>query len=284
MNQSQHEYGGTVSVAGCDLSYRVEGAGMPLLVVGSSTFYPRTFSREVKESFTLVCADLPHFVRAFNGNPSFEFYCRCVDAIRSDIGFEQVVIIGHSHHGNVALEYAKRYPSRISAVVMIASPPADIASTVESAAQHWAQYASVARRAALERRRRALEARPSRQAAPDQEYVERYVADAPLYWYDMDYDATWLWAGMRFEMRAVTAFRDLFRDYRIAANIGEMNSPLLVVAGREDFAVPQSQWNHVEGIFPDITQHVLERCGHTPQLERAEAFDAILREWLERHI
>ena len=43
--------------------------------------------------------------------------------------------------------------------------------------------------------------------------------------------AACLWAGMRFEMQAVTAFRERFRDYRRVANIGAMNSPLLVFAG-----------------------------------------------------
>lgn len=50
-----------VSVSGADLAYTVEGAGMQLLTVGSSIYYPRTFSQDLRQSCLLVCADLPHF-------------------------------------------------------------------------------------------------------------------------------------------------------------------------------------------------------------------------------
>lgn len=52
---------GSVTVAGTTLEYTVEGAGIPLMVLGSSIYYPRTFSHNLRESCTLVCVDLPHF-------------------------------------------------------------------------------------------------------------------------------------------------------------------------------------------------------------------------------
>jgi hypothetical protein len=50
----------SVIVHNTTLAYAIEGEGMPMLVVGSSIFYPRTFSQNLRANFLLVCADLPH--------------------------------------------------------------------------------------------------------------------------------------------------------------------------------------------------------------------------------
>lgn len=111
-----------VETAGTKLGFTVEGTGAPLLVVGSSIYYPRTFSQRLKTFRTLICADLPHFVQpqpSFRPDSiSFELYAGCIESIRAATGFDQVAIVGHSHHGNVAVEYAKRYPQRVSKIVL----------------------------------------------------------------------------------------------------------------------------------------------------------------------
>lgn len=131
---------GSVEIAGATLKYAVEGNGIPLLVLGSSIYYPRTFSEQLRESCAIVCADLPHFVPLgpkFNlACIGFDFYCECIEAIRADARLGRVVVVGHSHHGNVALEYARRHPGNVSHVVLIGTPPVDIAKTIESAEQY----------------------------------------------------------------------------------------------------------------------------------------------------
>ena len=41
------------------------------------------------------------------------------DALRKRLGFERWAVLGHSFGGNVALEYALRYPSRVSNLVLL---------------------------------------------------------------------------------------------------------------------------------------------------------------------
>lgn len=100
---------------------------------------PRTFSKRLRETCLLLCADLPHFVPLRGefdpARISFDFYSECIDAIRTDAGFDRVVVVGHSHHGNLALEYARRKPDAASHLVLIGTPPVDVATTVQSADQ-----------------------------------------------------------------------------------------------------------------------------------------------------
>lgn len=277
----------SVSFDGFDLNYSTEGQGRAtLLVVGSSIYYPRTFSDQLKQAFRLVCTDLPHFVETKSGflpgSISFDLYANCIEAIRAATGIERMVIVGHSHHGNIALEYAKRFPQNVSHVVLIGTPPGNIAQTVEIAERYWQSQASASRKAALNERRSSIDEVCLEKLTPKDAYVAKYVADAPLYWHNPEYDAFWLWEGMRFGMDAVHAFRDLYQEYEMNWDPGLMKAPVLVVMGRDDFAVPHTTWQNILPNLRNVTFHVLDHSAHTPQLEQPEAFDKILVAWLNQ--
>jgi proline iminopeptidase len=50
--------------------------------------------------------------------------------------------------------------------------------------------------------------------------------------------------------------------------------------GVNDFAVPHTLWSRVLPHVDNIAFRLLERSGHTPQLERPEEFDDVLLDWL----
>lgn len=274
-----------VHIAGTTLGFTVEGSGTPLLVAGSSIYYPGTFSHRLKQSCKIVCADLPHFVRPGPDlkidSISFDLYAECVEDVRVAAGLGRVVIAGHSHHGNVALEYAKRYPGNVSHVVLIGTPPVDIARTIEGARRYWDTHASDERKRLLQDRRRALSEEYLRSLSSKDAFVARYVADAPLYWYDGSYDAAWLWRGMDFDVEVVGAFRDLYRDYELDWDPSVMEPPVLVVMGRYDYTVAHTLWEDKLPKLRNVTFEVLERSGHTPQLEEAGVFEGVLLGWLK---
>lgn len=277
----------SVRIDGTILNYSVEGGGRwPLLVVGSSIFYPRTFSDRLKQTCTLVCADLPHFVETETGfhlaSISFDLYAGCIESIRTATGFEKVIIVGHSHHGNVAVEYAKRYPQNVSHVVLIGSSPVNIDQTIQRAEQYWNSRASESRKALLKERRASIDEGYLTSLSPKEAYVTQYVADAPLYWHDPQYDASWLWEDMHFGMGAIHAFRNLYQEYEMSWTPGLFEAPVLVVMGRDDYAVPHTIWEGSLSKLQNVDVRVLDQCGHTPQLEQPDSFDNLLLGWLQQ--
>src|SRR5688572_26262855 len=109
---------GIVAVTGAALGYAVRGAGVPVLVVGSSLYYRRTFAtNRLTDSCELAFADLRHFAPCDPGHDNagltFDRYADDIDRVRSALGFPRCVVVGHSKHGNIALEYAKRYPGNV---------------------------------------------------------------------------------------------------------------------------------------------------------------------------
>jgi proline iminopeptidase len=50
---------------------------------------------------------------------NFESLTADADALRQALGFDKWAVLGHSFGGNVALEYALRYPQRLSHLLLV---------------------------------------------------------------------------------------------------------------------------------------------------------------------
>ena len=276
----------SVTVAGATLRYAIEGTGRPVLVIGSATYYQRTFSRPLREVCTLAFADLRHFVECDAAlsvdRLSFDTYADDIERIRVTLGFKPVVVVGHSHHGNLALEYAKRYPDSTSHVVLIGSPPCGVTRTVKASDDYWAAHASEHRKAALRHHWDALSSETLASLSPGDAFIAQYLADGPKYWYDPHYDASPLWQNMHVNMDLITSFRGLFAEYELSWDPTRLQAPVLIVMGRYDYVVPHVLWDEVLPGLQNVTYHVFERSGHTPQLEEPQLFDQIFLDWLRK--
>lgn len=279
---------GTVKVAGAQLNYIVEGKGRSIMVVGSSIYYPRTFSDHLKKQFQFIHLDLRHFARQ---EPDFDVttltldtYSDDIEKARQAIGLDKVIVMGHSIHGLIALEYARRYPQHCSHLVVIASPAVGIGEMAEVSQQYWETDASETRKAILaEKWDQAGGQESVAQLPPADAVVKTYVTNGPMYWYDAHYDASWLWEGVITDMNIYNQlFGPMFGEYDLAQGPQPVNVPTLVILGRYDYIVPYTLWDATEQAkIPDLTLEVFDHSGHTPQIEEPDAFDATLVQWID---
>lgn len=283
MNRVLNE-SGWVSVGGANLRYIVEGNGIPSLVIGSSVYYPRTFSQKLREAFRLAFIDVRHFAEVDAScslhNITLGTYLDDIEEARNKAGFERAVVIGHSHHGNLALEYAKRYPAKVSHVVLIGSPPCDVKKTIDVGKEYWDEHASDARKEALRENWTALKPDVLKGMSPKDAFIATYVADGPKCWYDSAYDASPLWQGMPINMDIIKVFRDFFADYELSWDPTQLTAPVLVVMGRYDYVVPHILWSEVLPKLRNVEFRLFERSGHSPQMEEPKLFDRVLLEWI----
>jgi proline iminopeptidase len=261
------------------LSARREGSGISLLVLGSSTYYPRCFSDRLKARFQFSYADLRHFAKGPEeraGNLGLATYVDDIDRLRNALGLGRVILLGHSHHGNVAVEYARANPAAVAGLVLIGTPPCNVDDTLREADRYWRQDAEPARKRCLESRWAKMEAAA---AGTHQTFVDRYVADAPRYWFDPGFDASGLWREVPINLPALQAFKQFFVDYEFRLH-GLESMPVLVVMGRHDYVVPHTLWTDSLRRQRNIGFHLLERSGHTPSLEQPDVFDPLLSDWV----
>src|SRR3954471_24710043 len=110
-----------------DVSLYVDGVGRgyPLLLMHggpSADLWTLQPFRRLAGSFTLVSYDHRCNGRS-EGAPissmTWENLTADADALRERLGFERWAVLGHSFGGQVALEYALRYPERVSHLVLL---------------------------------------------------------------------------------------------------------------------------------------------------------------------
>jgi proline iminopeptidase len=121
-----HSRGATVSFNHGPIYFEVEGDGPPTVLVGGGpgndhTHYHPWFSR-LASTHTVVYYDHPGTGRsrpvATQDAYSIGSYSDAIEALRKQLGFDAITIIGTSFGGLPAVDYALRFPDRISALVL----------------------------------------------------------------------------------------------------------------------------------------------------------------------
>lgn len=281
-SHDHHTTTGYIEVSGTRLNYIAEGKGRPCLVIGSSIYYPRTFSGYLRDSLRFYFTDMRWFAKDYSPVRPEDFTLDTIisdiEKIRSALKLEKVIIAGHSIHSVIAFEYAKRYPGRVSHVVMIGSPAYQTNSQQEDAINSIWKSASPERKSLQNENWKKLAAMKNLSKA--QFEIENYCLMAPKYWYDMHYDAKWLWKDMTINTEILLSlYESVFRDYFIFRSERSVPVPTFVAMGRYDYVDPYTLWEGFDDII-GLTVRIFEKSGHTPQLEESDLFDIELLKWL----
>ena len=116
---------GNIPIRGISLYVEVMGQGYPLLLMhgGPGLDYQTMLPlKPLEDQFTLVFYDHRCNGRSTGAevtSMTMENLTADADALRQALGFEKWAVLGHSFGGNVALEYALRYPQSLSHLILM---------------------------------------------------------------------------------------------------------------------------------------------------------------------
>jgi proline iminopeptidase len=280
---------GSVVAGAFNLHYRIEGTGTPTIVIGSSVYYPRIFSQNLRSHLRLVFLDHRGFAPSPGSVDTSAFALDTiiddVEQARQGLALGRVAVIGHSGHAFMALEYAKKYPDNVSHVVMIGIAPDLGPENAERMAQNWQETASIERKAAMEAALARVPDEPLTELEPGEAFIRDYIRDAPKIWYDAEFDSTPLWEGVEANMEMIGhVWGRTFAHIDVTTGLDSFDRPVFMALGRYDFIVaPPSTWDPILPMFQDLTLRVYERSGHTPQYEEAALFDQDLLDWMSEY-
>jgi proline iminopeptidase len=265
-------------VDGDDLFYQEVGVGRPCLVMHGGLGVDHTCFRpwldRLGDVLRLVYYD--HRGNGRSGRSPLESITLAqlaadADALRAHLGPGRVAVLGHSFGGMVALEYALRYPERVSHLILV-----DTAAAFD----HWGEI-----KAALRRNNPPPDALAAWGTAPtdDLTMAENARATTPLYFARYDPAiAESLFADTIFSAAASRRGSELLQGYDVTARLGEIAAPTLVLVGSDDFVTPPSQAERIQRRVRNADLAVIEHCGHHPYAEQPEAFAAAVRGWLAK--
>lgn len=268
------------------LNYKIEGSGLPAIVIGSSIYYPRTFSQRLRNHLQMIFMDHRGFGKAIAAydNASFELdrLIGDIEKLRDTLELNKIIIIGHSGHAYMALEYAKRYPEVVSHVILIAVGPDQSAMSHQAAQQYFEDSVCNDRKAWLETNLKVLPNELSK--APDLSFITFCKRLGPKSWYDYQFDSSPLWEGAMINQKMFDyVWGKVFAEIDITQGLENFNKPVFLALGKFDYLVaPFYAWNPLRSKFKDLTIRLFEKSSHTPQFEEPEAFDKELTKWLFR--
>ncbi len=259
------------------------GSGPMAIVIGSHKYYPRTFSEYLKTKLQLVCADTRAFVHALPHHKESDFtvdkIIQDIEALCISLGADKIILIGHSIHAFMAMEYACAFPDRVSHLVLIASSPATGPELYKEADQYFEESVCPERKAAFQSNMQRFT------ESGDQSFIGRLLSFGPRIWYDKNFDASKLWDGVKINsVGSGVIWGSMFRTFDVAVTLKSIKCPIFLALGRYDYFNPPHLWEKYRDHASDLTIRIFEKSGHTPQLEESNNFDKELMKWLGNQI
>ncbi|HEX5904271.1 MAG TPA: alpha/beta hydrolase [Actinomycetota bacterium] len=269
----------TMTIRDVRLFVEVVGRGYPLALMhggpGGDHWTMLPF-RELSDRFMLVFYDHRCNGRSVGApvtSMTWENLTADADALRERLGFDKWAVLGHSFGGKVALEYALRYPDRLSHLVLL-DAGGDSFWDQENAPELLAKRGFGRKKVELARRWF------NGRIAP-WEFYPTLMRLGTAY----DPHTSFL-SGMRMmfaERRSkgrpraeIFGFSHLTKGWTVMDRLAEIRVPTLVMAGRDDFVFPPEHQGQLAAGIPGARLEIIERAGHNPHNERtAEVMKAV---------
>jgi len=272
-----------MSIRGVSLNVEVMGKGYPLALMhgGPGLDYQTMLPLEpLKDQFKLVFYDHRCNGRSTGAEVTtmtMNNLTADADALRQALGFEKWAVLGHSFGGNVALEYALRYPHSLSHLMLMNT----------AGDQWWANHNApniLAKRgfkqSTVEAARRFFNGQITRN-----EFLSINMKFNRAYSYKnspLDMIKAILSGHMpKFQPDAlIFGYGKVLQGWTVMDRLNEIKVPTLVVAGRYDFLFPTEHQVALAAGIPNAHLEVIENAGHNPHMEQQDAVIALIRDFL----
>ena len=269
----------TISIRGVSLFVEVLGHGYPLLLMhdGPGADHTSMLSfRPCADNFTLVFFDHRCNGRSKGAEVSsmtWENLTADADALRQTLGFDKWAVLGHSFGGMVALEYALRYPERLSHLLLL-DTCGDIRWAHEHAPEVLAQRGYSPDTVKLARRFFNGQIAPNEMMPALMKFGRAYYHHlSPLQL------AHVMASGLRAKVRPealIFGGSKLLKGWNVMDRLSEIQVPTLVLAGRDDFQFPPEHQAALAAAIANARLEIIERAGHNAHEERsAEVIRAV---------
>jgi proline iminopeptidase len=273
----------TMAIRDVDLFVDVVGQGHPLVLMhggpGADHWTLLPF-RQLSDECTVVFYDHRCNGRSVGApvrSMTWDNLTADADALRARLGFDRWAVLGHSFGGKVAIEYALRYPDRLSHLILL-----------DAGGDSWWERENapslLARRGFSRRKVRLARRWFTGQIAP-WEFFPTLMRLGGAY----DPHTGWL-AAMRLMVAArhskprpeaeIFGFGQLMKGWTVMDRLGEIRAPTLVMAGRDDFVFPPEHQGQLAAGIPHARLRIIERAGHNPHDERTAEVMAAVRDFI----
>jgi len=264
---------------GVRLSYRMLGQGKPLVIIHDGPGFEKSL---LYKGFDALESDLQVIYYDQRGCGKSEPLAATtpsgisdnvddLEALRAYLHLDRISLAAHGWGAVIALEYARAYPDRVDAIVLVTplSPFTpytrletlldkipDIARQQVTGALNNSGVSLLDRRAAVMR------------------------AILPALFYKQSAAKAVKWDGLKYSPEVSIRLAGDLKSLDLFPLLGEVTQRTLVVIGRHDISIPvRDQMAYADGIV-NASAVVFNESGHFPFLEERGFFTSLVREFL----
>ena len=265
-----------------EVFYTTNGQGRPMLLMHGGSGLDHTYFRPwldtLSDQLQLIYYD--QFGQGRSTRPqsyediSMHTWADEADALRDHLGYERVILLGHSYGGFIAQEYALLHGNHLDGLIICDTAPV-------------LDYIDVAMAKAQKRgtpeQFQALIAGLSAPVADDATFRQLWTTILPLYFnkYDPQVAATQDEATLYSAGAFNQGMGKLVSTFNVLSRLSEITVPTLVIAGRHDWITPPAQGaERLHAALPDSKLDIFEDSGHFPFIEENDKFVATVRDWV----
>jgi proline iminopeptidase len=197
-----------------------------------------------------------------------------IDRVREYYKLDKVVLLGHSWGTVLALEYALRYPQRVSRIILM--NPAPASNSDRQLKKEWLEQrpAETEQRKAITASAAYQEGDPAAVTAYYRIHFRHALARPE------DYDKMVARFSASFTKEGVVKARAIegrlmtetwaLPDYDLLPKLKNITVPTLVISGDHEF-IPAGTAEHITQALPNAHMVMLKDCGHFSYMEKPEA-------------
>jgi pimeloyl-ACP methyl ester carboxylesterase len=253
-----------IAVAGASIQMLKGGAGDPLLLLHGAAGNPGwlPYHRALARQFTVYAPSHPGYDRSSRPdwistmNDMAHFYRQLIE----ELGLAPVHLVGFSMGGWLAAEVAAMCPAYLKSLVLVDA--AGIKPEVGEIAEILMVSQDVAKKLRFYDPTQVPDhdALVNRQLTPEEEVA--------------------LWRNR--EMTSRLCWKPYFHNPKLPAYLRGVKVPTLIVWGKYDAIIPLNCGELYHQALPGSTLHVIDRCGHSPALEKPQEFLSVVQDFLSR--
>jgi proline iminopeptidase len=271
-----------IPVGGAELYSREIGQGTPIIVLHGGPDFDHSYLLpeldRLSDSYHLIYYDQRGRGRSADGvqpdDVTLASDIADLEKVRQYYHLDSVVLLGHSWGTVLALEYALRYPDRVSHMILMNPAPASEAD-YKQLRNDWLDK----RAADMERRKAIADTAAYKEADPEAVTAYYRIHFKPALARSEDYEklitrmqASFIQQGKAGIIKARAVESRLMTEtwalsgYNLLPKLKTVSIPTLVIYGDHDF-IPAATAEHITQAIPNARMVTLKDCGHFTYLE-----------------
>jgi len=243
-----------------DFTYLEKGEGIPLVILhglmGNLSNFEGMFNYFPKKGYQVLMPQLPIYDLPLL-KTNVKNLSKFVKKFIQHKGLKDVILIGNSLGGHIALYYAKMNPDEVAGMILTGSS---------------GLYETTMR-----------DGYPRR---GDRDYITKKVQEVfydPTIATEEIIDETFDTINNRSKLIRTLAIAKSAMRHNMAKDLPKMKMPVCLIWGKQDTVTPPNVAEEFHKLLPNSELYWIDKCGHAPMMEHPDEFNKIVEQWLIKH-